>query len=221
MQALNIAIIGALEAKKQMQFFLLPKGRRRNVLRKLARLVKKYSKQRLKTQTDLDGRAFEKRKRGRGKVLTKLGRYMKDTATANYGKVYFSNPSVGRIAKIHQEGIDQIGSAALLKAQDPQGHEQPATRRQAKKLIEMGYKVKRANGKGYKRASQKHIMSTMTRGQAGAVLRALRIASGERPLTTWAIRMAKRSFLGATETELRQLINDLHDSIMQPLRGAI
>ena len=59
-----------------------------------------------------------------------------------------------------------------------------ATRRQARRLKELGFKQ-----------SQKHIMANFTRGQAGAIIRK---EEGRAPKKSWTITVPARPFLGAS-----------------------
>lgn len=191
----------------QLLLLELKPMKRRNMLRKIIRKLKTKTRQRLRTQTDYDGKKFAPRKDGsKKKMLRKLARHMKDTATANDAKLYFANPVVSSIAYAQQHGLDETVRASDFK---PVSGDKNASRAQAKTLLKLGYKT-RADGK-LKRVSQRWIMSNLSSKQAGAIIRAMRKTRSKR---SWIIPGTARAFLGANQNDILDILTELEADLL-------
>lgn len=217
--AITLEVQGLLPLKQQMKLLRMPRTQRRRLIGQVARKVIRDSKQRVREQRDLQGRPYEERKRKRSrKMLSKLARELKTTRNDGLeATVGFFNPVVGRIAAKQQYGATERITAAKLKKYDKGGHNAPATRRQAKALREVGFKVKGANGKRLKSPSLKWITENMKIGQAGAALRYLREQDNETIKTSWKTVLPARSFLGATAAEVREYTGDIFTQMTQEI----
>lgn len=208
-------IRGALSLQKQLEVLRMPTALRRRLLSRTAKEVIKDSKKRVRNQTDLNGNPFEERKRKRRrKMLSGLAKRQKvvrnDGTAATIG---FNKSNDARIAAKHQFGDEQMVSASSL----PKGNSSKngdATRRQAKALLEAGYKIPRKGGKGTKKPSQKWIMENLTVGKAGAILRWLR-DQDETAKTSWKVKLPARSFLGASNEEVTRYVEQIMNQIKQ------
>lgn len=139
-------------------------------------------------------------------MLRGLSKRMKVYASGDMGKVYWSG---GRVAAKHQHGHTEEWDASKAEKRNRSGKSQddPATRRQAKRLRELGYRIRR--GRGWKRPTLKYITENMTIGHAGAVIRALKGSSKDK----WQVHLPARSFLGVTDTDEDVLLDTLEQLI--------
>lgn len=220
---LTASVSGSFTLRQQMQLLKLPAARRKRMLGQIGRKVRVYSRKRLRGQRGLDGQPWEKRKeqkhkKNNQKMFRKFSKGLAVYSSADKVDITFSNYVTGLIAKKHHEGIDELMPAARAEKQKGvPDYDAPATRRQAKRLREAGYRVRRAKGKGWKVPSIKHIVETMTLGQAGMVLRMMRGADSK---ASWVIPTEKRDFLGATQKEIDYLAQHYFDETINSMKRA-
>lgn len=204
-------VSSALTMKQNIQLLKMNPAKRRRLLKVLSRSVIKKSRNRLKEQKDMEGRKWAERKnqKNKKKMLRKLGKSMNATVNAKSAKVGFKNPVVGRIAKAQQDGIAEVMTREKMQKKYGQpDYGAPATRKQAKALRDEGYKVRRKNGKGWKAATLKWIVSHLTLGQAGLILRIMRDEPSKK---TWVIPLPSRPFMGVSEKEKNTMIQTIFD----------
>lgn len=220
----RVDVAGQLEAKQRLALIGLPAAKRKRVLSLVGRKVRVSSRKRIRDQRDIQGRSWAprkntgehgsagKRKRSK-KMLRGLSRLMITRPSAEKVDITFASPVVGKIAKAHQEGISEIMTAEKMRRL----HGQPdytanATRKQAKGLREEGFKIRRENGKGWKKPSLKWITENLSLGQAGAILRSMR---DKKSKSSWEIPLSDRSFLGASDSEIKSLVNEIFDQTIR------
>jgi len=203
--------INTSKAKQELNLLKLGPRKRRRILRGAGRKVRRDSKTRIRSQKDLVGSHWQARSNGRKKrMLTKLGKHMQVHSNPNNAQVVFGNNNIGKIARVHQEGLSQemTASEAARKYGTPD-YKGSATRAQAVSLKEEGYKIRRNKGKGWKNPSIKWIMQNLERGQAGKILRIMRDEPNSK--NKWTIALPERSFLGQNRGELVALKNYMLD----------
>ena len=201
---IKVEVFGALSAKNRLKLLSMQPGKRARLLSKLARFVRKKSRERITKQTDIHGQKFEPRKnKGRRKMLTGLKKKMKTTSNSQRAKLFFTGKS-GSIAAKHQYGHSETVTASKARRKQKSMGSMPATRTQAKRLKELGYTTT-INGKK-KTPTIKAIVSSMTIKKAGAIIRTL---EKETPKSSWEIELPPRAFFGATEKELNSMTNIL------------
>jgi len=205
MTQISVEIQGLDKAVNKLQSMSSPAGRRKT-LKAIGRQVLKNARQRTKAQTDLNGNHYKKHARGRKrKMLVRLTRAKNMnivSASENHVLVGFKNRFQEVIAAKQQFGHVEHMSAEKMrqrKGTPPSGAN--ASRRQAKALLDAGYKRKPA-GKANTKPSLKWITQNMSVGQAGVILRAMR-GSKE----TWETTLPKRSFLGIKQSEQAELVD--------------
>ncbi len=210
---------GDLRLKNQIALMKLPAAKRKRLLARVGRKVRVKSRKRLREQNDLDGKAFEKRSgKSKRKMFRGMSKRIAVYSSPEKVDVTFTNAATGRIAKAHQDGIDEVmTSAKIQRLKGQPDYNAPATRKQAKSLREAGYKIRKKKGKGWKQPSLKHITETMTIGQAGLVLRVLRDEASKK---SWTIPTPKRSFLGASERDVGELVDEVLEDILNPVKRA-
>ncbi|MFT5788022.1 MAG: hypothetical protein ACI8SJ_000117 [Shewanella sp.] len=197
----------ALSVKNQLIMASLPAKKRTRILKTLGRFERAKARKRIRSQTTVDGHKFAARADGRkAKMLKKMTRRLEPyVKSANRLELKHQSTQTGRVAAFQQEGGTEKYTAKKAKKRngvpDYQG---PCSRRQAKALAREGYKVRKGKGKRYRRATITEIMSNMTLGQAGLVLRMMRNTK-DKP--SWNIQVSPRPFLGdSTENVQRELV---------------
>lgn len=220
-----------LKLKEQLDILAMPPREQRKIIMTMARAVRKQAVLNIRQQRTVEGlpmaprkdarnkrrllRGLAKAKVGKSKGLTVYGRGS-DSAEVTYG-----NQGAGQIANRHQKGIPEPWSKK--KAEKVYGrpdYNKPATRVQAKSLIDAGYRVrkKRKRGKGtlLKRVSVKWIREHMTLGQAGRILRFMRGTGLSK--TRWDVETPARPFLGATPDDAKEMLQDLARQTIEKLK---
>jgi hypothetical protein len=224
-QTIKIDVVGLLPWQRQMQLLQLSPDRRRRLVARVAKKVVQDSKKRVRDQVDLQGNRYQERHRqrthNRRKMLSRLVKELKVIkADSNSATAGFNSPVSGRIAADQQQGKRTTVSASSFGGRSAESHNQPATRKQAKALIEAGFKL-RINGKGRKSPSIKYIVDHYTQGQAGSALKRLRVWAGVATKTSWTTLLPARSFLGATAAEIQQYIEQIYDDMEQEMKRGI
>jgi hypothetical protein len=212
---LNVSVQGADLVIRQLSTIKSPTVRRR-IFMQAARQLIKSSKARVSSQTDLDGKPFAPRVRVRKrKMLAKLMRYISQTITESGGEVGWKRKESGEIAYKQQYGFVEKFNKSQFKNRKPLNRTEPATRQQAKALLEAGYKV-RSKGKALKTPTLKWITQNLSMGQAGLVLRLLRGAK-----TEWTTTLPPRSFLGVTAEDLKTLSALINTELQNAFNGVV
>ncbi len=205
------------EAQALLQSLELPPKKRQRLLWRIARHgVIAVSRRHQREQRAPDGTPWTPRKRGRGKMLRKLPRLMavREMPGQDAVKVYFRNGnhttgrsriSAGAVGWVHHNGASFRVSADSFPNQSQNG--QTATRRQARRLRMLGFKVRQ--GGRWRRASMKYLL-TLPRAQAGLLINMLesQVIAGppRRRARTWTITLPSRVFLGVNNAEFSQIL---------------
>ncbi|HFS3093145.1 TPA: hypothetical protein ACHYLR_003973 [Escherichia coli] len=205
------------EAQAMLQSLDLPPKKRRRLLWRIARHgIIAAARRHQRDQTAPDGTAWAPRKRGKGKMFRKLPRLLavREMPGQDAVKVYFRNGnhttgrsriSAGAVGWVHHNGAEIRVSADSFSGQDQNG--QTATRRQAKRLRELGFKV-RQKGR-WRKASMKYLL-TLSRAQAGLLITIMedQIIAGphQQKARTWTITLPSRVFLGVTNEEFSHIL---------------
>ena len=221
---MTMDIKGMLPWKRQMQLLSMPVSIRRRLLYRVAKRVIGDSKKRVRKQIDLKGRPFTARARKRkGKMLARLAKQLKvinnNSVNAQIG---FNSSVAGKIASKQQHGAtESVSARSISKKSLAASQDGSATRKQARALREAGFEIKKKSGKGKKKPSLKFITENFTIGQAGAILRTLRIEAGETIKKSWTTVLPARSFLGATAKEVSQHIEMIFKQMKQEISRGV
>jgi hypothetical protein len=129
---------------------------------------------------------------------------LRSKATDKYGSVFSPGK---KVARYHHEGGSERWDADRAKqVYGNDKYRQPASKGQAKRLLQLGYKRK-FKDKVYrngtrkatmKRPSQGWIVSNMSNGQAGLIISLLK---GVRKKNSWTIKAPERTFMGVSSME--------------------
>ncbi|PMT73882.1 hypothetical protein C1S86_24320 [Vibrio parahaemolyticus] len=200
------------QAINTLKLARLTPAKKRRVLRKVGKAVIRDAKQNIRKQQDIHGRAFEKRKgRSKKKLLKNMARPLSEKVLNDRVRVdYFRNKGAGIIAYEQQYGVAETWTADRLKkirskssSDSAKHYKDPATRQQAKRLIDAGFTVRRKSGKGRKKPSVKWVTENLTQGQFGAIYREL---SGDKPKKSWKVQPPSREFLGMSDKDAQKLL---------------
>ncbi len=182
----------------------VPNSIRKPVLKLLAQKVISNSKARVAQQVDVEGSPFPLHQRRRKrKMLARLVKHLAIVKSSEFEVIVgFKNPVHGEIAAKQQEGFTETVTRQSMSVRqaDPNAK---ATRRQARALQELQFKVRMGEGKPRTTPTIKWIVENMKMGQAGAIIRELRGSSAEQ----WTTTLPKRSFLGVSPAEMDELMN--------------
>lgn len=216
---LKASLSGHIKARQQLQLLKMSAGKRAKLLKLVIKIARKSSKRRLTAQQDLDGRKFAPRKgSSRRKLLTKLGRKLRLKSNKHEGVLYFANALASKIARRHHDGIDEVFHKNQFKDRESGFYDKSATRKQAKALRQVDYKIKRASGKGYRRPSLKWIVENLTVGQAGVIIKSMQ---GEDSKDSWIIPVKARAWFGANAEDINAMIADLTDGYLTPIKRSV
>lgn len=216
---IRLDVAGQLDIKQRLQLLKLPPAKRKRLMGQMARKVRVASRQRLRSQQSINGTPWAPRKgSSKRKMLRGLSKHMGAKGTEQAGTVFFDNPIVGRIARAQQDGLAEIMTAEKMgRLHGQPDYDAPATRSQAKALKLEGYKMRKRSGKGLRNASQREIMDTLTQGQAGIILRMMRDSDSKK---TWIIPLPARPFLGASNTEIKDMVQTVFNQTINAPRRA-
>ena len=160
----------ALKVSEQLALLALPAKKRVRILKQLGRIEKRKARQRIQQQKTVDGKAFAPRKNGRKqKMLRKMAKSLEPyVLQANRLELKHKQQHTGKVAALHQQGgKERMTAGRMRKLHGAPNYDAPATRTQAKALRDEGYKVKKAKGKGFRKAGLREIQERLTQGQAG------------------------------------------------------
>lgn len=226
MSQIVVDIIGLGDLRGQLKELKLSERKRKRILRKVAARVIRDSRKRVRTQTDLQGVAFKKRWKKRSDRRKMLSLLIKQVdVLSNNGmsaKIGWRRLS-GYIAAKQQFGDSQTVTAKTVKKelskrqQAEEAPAKPATKRQAVELKSLGY---RSPG-NRRKAAMSWVMNNLSVKQAGAIIRSMREKQGIAPKSTWHTVLPARSFLGATQAEIAQYIQEIFEDVNKEISRGI
>lgn len=180
---------------------------------RVANGIVQFSKQRIDDQIDLSGVAFKARaSNSNKKMLLGLKARLRVLSVSDNNAVIGFDGKTSGIAAAQQFG--QITTVTAQQAKKSSGDlSKPATAQQAKKLLELGFKV------GRRKPMITQIMTDCTIGQAAFLIHKLSAEQGMAIKTSWTITLVGRSFLGVANRDnqsLKQIaIDELNGAITQ------
>lgn len=223
----DMNVEGMLGLQAQLALLDLPPKLRVRLLTRVSKRIRALSNQRVRKQKNIDGTPYEPRKattKQRRKMLSGLikGKYLDVLkATPDQATLGWHNGLMGWIAAEHHHGRTRRYTAAQARKANPIPYQDPCTDEQAKRLRRLGFKVrlpgKTKRGKGrWMKPSAGWIKEKISFGQAGLLIRELK---GETPgPSSWEIKLPKRDFLGADETDVVRLIKIVLEQILNSPR---
>jgi phage virion morphogenesis protein len=211
--------------KHTLLYLRLTPKMRNQVMQKVLWRLKDNAEKNVSHQQSPDGKAWTPRKKKlkggvrKNKLLKKsaVNLNSKLEQQGERGKLFYTEPKWAEVRAIHQYGLEvpveqTTKDKKILKKLLEENHK-PATPQQAHRLKELGYQVRNGKTKKgkqkYKKIRMKTIRQSMTRGQAGLIIRMMEKKQGieiRRGLTSY--KMAKRQFLDENENRNADIITE-------------
>lgn len=194
--------------KDQLNLLALPPKQRKRLVWRAANEMKKLAARHVRQQQDPNGNAWAPRKRGKRKMLRGLPKLLviheprQDVAEVGFKKGTMS-VHAGVIANTHQKGHTYKVTAASRRRIAPSegGKQKQATKAQARKLRELGFKRPGQRKRSYRLASLGWITGHLNYAQAGLLIKKLK---DEPAAESWEIHLPARPFLGANARQRQQ-----------------
>lgn len=216
--------------KKQLEVLALPPRERAKMLRKMGQKVISDTRQNIRQQRTVSGSSMAKRKSGgKKKLLRKMGKGLVSKRDGKFSIVVtWKNGRTAKIAYKHQNGITEIGTLRGLQKQKQRGDtwfgpDDPATKQQAKRLKQLGYKIpvrKFKNGRWkYRKPSIKWIVENMTFGQAGLMMLILRDETPKAKPHRWEIETPARPFMGVALEDVDKYLIEISQHVINEIKA--
>ncbi|UYB70681.1 phage virion morphogenesis protein [Aeromonas veronii] len=195
-------------SKDQLNLLALPPKKRQRLVWRAANEMKKLAARNVRQQQDPNGNAWAPRKRGKRKMLRGLQKLLvihepsQDVAELGFKKGSM-NVHAGVVANTHQKGHTYKVTAASRRriAASDGGKNKQASKAQARKLRELGFKRPGKRKKSYRSASLGWITGNLNYAQAGLLIKKLK---DEPVKESWEIELPARPFLGANAKQREQ-----------------
>lgn len=201
---------GVLGVREQLALLQLPPKLRRRLLNNVSKRVRTMSRQRIRSQQNLDGSPFSPRRKnepGQKKMEAGLGKLLQVTALSpDQVTLGWKNNLTSWIAAQQQNGTTERRTAQQMRRWNRVPEGAMSTPKQAKRLRRLGFRVRQAGKKQLRRPPVAWILEHVSYMQAGVLIRILDDERGEPTgADSWDITLPKRQFLGvnhARETSL-------------------
>ncbi|EUD09673.1 hypothetical protein PO864_00560 [Providencia alcalifaciens] len=192
---------------------LPPKKRQRFLWRMAKYGVIAAAKRNVKNQQSPDGRAWKARQSHyKKKMLRNMPKllHIREMPQIEAVRIYLQggkyrngakNVPAGVVGYAQQHGMNATVSRKQVQSQQSRDPARLATRKQARKLRDLGYQVK--TGKRLKKPTIKQITETMSFNQAGLLIKKLR---GKTAKASWTIDIPARVFLGMSDSDFKKAL---------------
>ena len=181
-----------LSVLKQLELFNLTDVHKKRILKEIATVSLKKTRDNFRKQQTPTGEKFKPRKAKSKKKMQKgLSRYIGITSVNKESvTIGWKDKVKGRIAYRHAEGIsEKMTAKTIKKIRGQPKYSDHATKGQAKELRRLGFKA-RVNGRKRK-ITIAWVVNNLQIGQAGIIIRRLRDKVSK---NTWELPAAKRPF---------------------------
>ena len=207
------------ELRKWLKQMELPPAKRQRLLWRLAKYgAIAAAKRHVRNQSTPDGQAWDKRKTKRkGKMLRNLPGHLhiRDMPQIGAVRIYLQGGSYRNGQKPVRAGVvgqaQQSGMAVTINrrqvtnsTQAAQEKGEPCSLRQAKRLRKLDYKVKK--GKRWRKPGYKEIQESLSKAQAGLIIRKLAAEEGKPVKASWSVTVPPRPFLGMSDEEFNNAL---------------
>ncbi|NIB44779.1 hypothetical protein HBA55_34685 [Pseudomaricurvus alkylphenolicus] len=214
--SIRVDVDGADRAKVWTDMLKLPPIKRKRILGQVMRKVRTASRKRIREKKDLDGKPWaprKKKRKGTKKGFRNFGRSLQTYYSEDKGRVDLSKRWLSGVAFLHQKGHRETVRASQIKRRrKTEEANTMATRRMGKALLALGYKIRRENGKGWKRPSLRWITENLTQRKAGILMT---ILGEEDKAQSWVTELPARSFLGASDDDVDALATTIMDNMLK------
>jgi len=176
---------------------LVPENKMKWIHGDLGRKLLSLERTRIKDQQNLDGSKYDPRADGGKKKM--LSKALKGGSDKRFNMLTTAKSVLiiikDKILVKHHYGLEETVNASDLP-DNKTSRKQPATRQQAKRLKELGFK-----------GSQKYLMSRFNQGTAGSIIRREEEKRGISRKHQWIVKTPDRSILGIAKSYPPILIN--------------
>lgn len=210
-----------LKTEEILKALALPPAKRKRLLWRVAKNIEIQSKRNIRQQKTPEGRPWAPRKKRRKgqkkKMLTGLQRLIVVSGRSDHNAAqitlkkgtYLSGMHGAAIANIHSKGkkVTQTKNGNTDNLNSASGY---CTRKQAKRLRELGYTVwaRRINPDASAKRRKRPTIAWMTKNlkqkEAGLLFRTLKEQAGITKKGSWIIETPPRKFMGASRTQIRK-----------------
>lgn len=201
--------LDTIPVKEQLKLLAMPPKKRQRLVWRAAENMRIVAKSNVNKQQDWNGKAWAPRAYGRRKMLMGLRKLIVITEKPqqNLAKLRFDGGGYGVhpgiVAGAHQQGHTfKVNYVRRLKVKpNGAGKDMAATKRQARKLRELGFKRQGKRKGQYRSASIGWITQNINYAQAGLLIKKLK---GDPRKENWDVTLPARPFLGANAKQREQ-----------------
>lgn len=220
----ELDVRGYLGVQEQLALLSLPPQLRRRLLNNVTKRVRSMSRQRIRSQQNVDGTPFAPRKgdgKGKKKMEAGLGKLLMVTrVNADEAELGWRSALTRWVASQQHNGVSERRTAAQMRKWNKTPPGLAATEKQAKRLRRLGFKVRQEGKKSLTRPSVAWIQEHVNYAKAGLLIR---ILDNEKTESTgaqsWDITLPKRQFLGvSTDRDTSLLVNQVLQQILNSPR---
>ena len=220
----ELDVRGYLGVQEQLALLSLPPQLRRRLLNNVTKRVRSMSRQRIRSQQNVDGTPFAPRKgdgKGKKKMEAGLGKLLMVTrVNADEAELGWRNTLPRWVASQQHNGVSERRTAAQMRKWNKTPPGLAATEKQAKRLRRLGFKVRQEGKKSLTRPSVAWIQEHVNYAKAGLLIRILDDQKTESTgAQSWDITLPKRQFLGvSTDRDTSLLVNQVLQQILNSPR---
>ncbi|MVV51910.1 virion morphogenesis protein [Pseudomonas sp. PB120] len=220
----ELDVRGYLGVQEQLALLSLPPQLRRRLLNNVTKRVRSMSRQRIRSQQNVDGTPFAPRKgdgKGKKKMEAGLGKLLMVTrVNADEAELGWRNTLTRWVASQQHNGVSERRTAAQMRKWNKTPPGLAATEKQAKRLRRLGFKVRQEGKKSLTRPSVAWIQEHVNYAKAGLLIRILDDQKTESTgAQSWDITLPKRQFLGvSTDRDTSLLVNQVLQQILNSPR---
>ena len=184
----------SLRLREQLGMLALTPKKRRALNTAIGQAVVASNRKTIRKSQAPDGTPWKKRKSKRkDKKLSGFAKRLRSRPTADTATITLDKPFVARIAYQHQKGTSWRMTKRSGQRKNA-AHDAPCSRFQAVRLRELGYTVRRKQGKRTRtvKPSLKWMQENLTQGKAGIIIRAMGHRSNK---TSWTQKTPPRPLI--------------------------
>lgn len=216
----DLDVRGLLNVDAQLALLELPPKLRRRLLNNVTKRVRSMSRKRVREQKNLDGSDFAERKgpaKGKKKMEAGLAKLLQVTrVSADEAELGWKNALTRWVATQQHNGATERRTAAQMKRWNTVAPGIACTDKQAKRLRQLGFRIRQKGKKTLTRPSVAWIQQHVNYAKAGLLIRILNDEKSETSgAQSWDITLPPRQFLGVgSGNETRELINQVFQQIL-------
>jgi phage virion morphogenesis protein len=180
--------------REQLGMLALTPKKRRDLNTAIGKAVVTANRKTIRKSQTPDGSPWTKRhSKRKDKKLSGFAKRLRSKPTADTATVTLDQPFAARIAYQHQKGNSWRMSAKTGKRNNA-AHDAPCSRFQAVRLRELGYTVRRKQGKRTRtiKPSLKWMQANLTQGKAGIIIKSMGHVSSK---TSWTQKTPPRPLI--------------------------